>query len=236
MQFENVTIRSRQVALLKRFKDHFVTISVVLPDSQVEYTSAILSIRPDQDCLILDELKPEEGHHRFLETKECTIEIYYKGEGIRFTSQLLSKGMKDDIAYYKIELPRSIHHYLQRTSYRVPITLTEKMPIYVRPMDQDSVEGEVIDLSSGGIGFRLPRTPWTEALKQGDQIPSCRFVLNTGEAISCPVQIRFASRSKDKKYMRIGARFVDLDRAQIKMLERYIVTLDRERLKTISRL
>ncbi len=236
MQFENVTLRSRQLALLKRFKDHFVTITVVLPDSKVEYTSAILSIRPEQDYLILDELKPEEGHQRFLETKECTIEIYYKGEGIRFTSHLLSKGMKDDIAFYRIELPKSIHHYLQRTSYRVPITLTEKMPIYVRSQEQDLIEGEVIDLSSGGVGFRLPRTPWTERLKQGDQIAASKFVLNTGEAINCVLLVRFASLSKDKKYIRIGARYVDLDKVQIKMLERYIVTLDRERLKAFSRL
>ena len=236
MQFEDVTLRSRQLALLKRFKDHFVTITVVLPDSQVEYTSAILSIRPEQDYLILDELKPEEGHQRFLETKECAIEIYYKGEGIRFTSHLLSKGMKDKIAFYRIELPKSIHHYLQRTSYRVPITLTEKMPIYVRSQEQDLIEGEVIDLSSGGVGFRLPRTPWTETLKQGDQIAASKFVLNTGETINCVLLVRFASLSKDKKYIRIGARYVDLDKVQIKMLERYIVTLDRERRKAFSRL
>jgi c-di-GMP-binding flagellar brake protein YcgR len=235
MQFENVTLKSRQLALLKRFKDHFVTITVVLPDSHVEYTSAILGIRPENDYLILDELKPEEGHQRFLETRECTIELYYRGEGIRFTSPLLSKGMKDDIAFYKVGLPKSIHYYLQRKSYRVPITLTETMPIHIRSQDQELIEGEIVDLSSGGVGFRVPRTPWTETMKQGDQIAWCKFALNTGEAVNCALQIRFASLSKDKAYMRIGAKFIDLEKGQIKMLERYIVTLDRERRKSLAK-
>jgi c-di-GMP-binding flagellar brake protein YcgR len=240
MQYENVTMRPRQLALLKRFKEQFATISVILPNSQVVYTSAILSIHPEQDCLILDELKPEEGHKRLLETKECTIEIYYKGQGIRFSGNLLAEGTEDGIAYYKIELPKSIHLYQRRTSYRVLITLSETVPIYLRTPEQDSVTGEVVDLSFGGIGFKLPRTPWTESLQQGERLTGCRVILNTGEAIYSTIQIRFAAlsndMSNDKRHMRFGGEFIDLDRQQLKVIERYIVTLDRERLKAISRM
>lgn len=235
-QFENVTLKSQRLVLLERFKEQCVRITVILPGSPAEYTSAILSIRPDEEFVILDELKPEEGHQRFMEVKECTVEIYYKGEGIRFTGRLLSKGTKGGTAFYVIPLPPSIHHYLQQVGYRVPITPPEKMPIYLQNQDQDPLEGEVVDLSSGGVGFTAPRTPWTEAMKQGDQITSCRFALNTGETVNCALEVRGVRPGKDKNDVRIGARLVDLDEGQIKMLERYIITLDRERLKSLAEL
>lgn len=231
MKFENVRSRPRILALLKRLKDRFVTLSVALPNSQLEYNSAILGIHPDQNCLVLDELKPEEGGRQLVSAGECTIEVYLKGEGMRFASKLLTTGREDDIDYYKISLPDSVQHYLRRSSYRLPLSLVDTIAILVRDPDRTDIHGEVVDLSLGGVGFRLPRTPWTESLEQGNEILACKIRLESGNVLHCALEIRFISVSRDRAHVRAGARFIDLAKQDLRLLQHYIIALERERLK-----
>ncbi len=232
---EHITSRPRLLSLLNRIKDQFAILSVKLPKSNSRYTSAIVAIHPEEDYIILDELTPAEGHDHFLRVRECTIEVFSKGQGMTFTSTLVSKGLENGIAYYKIALPPSIYYYLQRTSYRVPLPLNKRAPLLLRSPDESIMEGEIVDVSLGGIGFRLPCTPWTEKLTPGTELPSCQFVLGSGDVLTFDIKIRYAGPGKDKKTIRIGAQFVKLTKRQQKRLERYIMSLDRERLKAASR-
>lgn len=232
---EHITSRPRLLSLLNRLRDQFSILSVRLPKSSAQYTSAVVAIHPEDNCLILDELTPSDGHEHFLRVKECTIEVFSKGQGLIFTTNLVSKGQDNGIAYYKVELPPSIYYYLQRTNYRVPLPLNQRTPLLLPAPDESRVEGEVVDLSLGGLGFKIPATRWTEQLTPGTNVPSCQLVLGTGEVLTVDVKIRFAAPAKDKKVLRMGAQFVKLTKRQQKRLERYIMSVERERLKTASR-
>lgn len=235
MEPEHITSRPRLLSLLNRIKDQYSILSVKLPKSTSRYTSAIVAIHPDQDCLILDELTPSDGHDHFLRVKECTIEAFSKGQGLTFTTTLVSKGRDDGIAYYKVTLPPSLYYYLQRTSYRVPVPFNKRTPFLLPGPDESMLEAEVIDVSLGGIGFKLPTGPLTETLIHGTEVKGCRFVLGTGEVLTFDIKVRFSAPAKDKKSMRLGAQFGKLARRQQKILERYIMSLERERLKAASR-
>lgn len=232
---EHITSRPRLLSLLNRIRDQFSILSVKLPKSSSRYTSAIVAVHPEQNCLILDELTPSDGHDHFLKVRECTIEVFAKGQGLSFTTTLVSKGQENGIAYYKVSLPPSVYYYLQRTSYRVPLPLNRRTPFMLPSPDESLIEGEVIDLSVGGVGFRVPPTPWTEQLTCGSELPGCRLVLGPGEVLSVDVKVRYAGVDKGKKTLRLGAQFVKLSKRQQKRLERYIMTVDRERLKAASR-
>lgn len=232
---EHITSRPRLLSLLNRIKDQFSILSVQLPESSSRYTSAVVAIHPEENCLILDEITPSDGHERFLRVKKCTIEVFSKGQGLSFTTTLVSKGLDNGIAYYKVELPPSIYYYLQRTNYRVPLPLNKKTHVLLPGPDELPVEGEVVDLSLGGIGCKIPATRWTERLVPGTDVPSCRFVLGTGEMLTVDIEVCYTAAAKDKKTLHMGARFVDLTKGQQKRLERYIMSVERERLKAASR-
>jgi c-di-GMP-binding flagellar brake protein YcgR len=230
-QYEKVTLRPRIIALLKRFMGRHTTLSVSLAHSNEEYTSAIIKIDADEETLVLDELKPQRGHQLFLDVKQCTVEGYQKGEGINFKTQLLDSGTDNNIAFYKVALPQPIYHYTQRSNYRAPVPTTEDIAIFIQTPDQTVIEGEVKDISLGGVGFRLPRTDFTEQISPGTHIESCRIRLNFGESIRSTLEVRFARVDKDHNSVKIGARFCDLDKQYEKTLERFIIALDRERMK-----
>lgn len=232
---ERVTSRIRLLALLNRFKDHLSILTVTLPNSNTRYTSAILDINATENCLLLDELTPEDGHRRLLQARKCTVEVFTKGQGLRFTTKLVAEGSEKGIGYYKVTMPASMDYYLRRTNYRASLPRGERTPIWFKTQDGTLIEGDVLDLSLGGVGFRVPRSPWAEGLQQGTEIPACRIRLDSGDALYCDIKIRHTGLREDRTYVRVGARFVNLDKRVMKALERHIAALDREHLKSAAR-
>ncbi|HKQ31529.1 MAG TPA: PilZ domain-containing protein, partial [Burkholderiales bacterium] len=83
------------------------------------------------------------------------------------------------------------------------------------------------DISVGGIGAELKMASALE-LQQGIFIPRCDIVLpNFDGKISSSLEVRFFAKDKKSANIRIGGRFVDLDRSQQHIIERFVAYLDR---------
>lgn len=233
-KFEDITAPSRRLALLKRFKERLASITVTVPGAPEEFLSAILDIVPDDGILILDELKPGPGHDRLLQARRCRVSMFAKGERLQFASELVSHALSNDIAYYRMTLPRQVRHYAQRGAYRVAVPMTQPLPVMVRDAGTH-LRGELIDVSLSGIGFTLPRCPWSEGLGMGQVIPLVSLQREPGDVIDVAVEVRFAAVTRDGIGVRVGARYAELERHHAKALERFVVGLERRRLKTLVR-
>lgn len=233
---ERITSRPRRLSLLRRLKDQFLVLTVLLPESWSRYSSAILGVHPEDEYLTLDELMPADGHEHFLQVRECTIEVFTKGQGLRFTTRLISKGRENGIAYYRIALPSSIDYYLQRSNHRVPLPPGGDALLLLRGPNEMVLEARVLDLSLGGVSFKLPPSPWAERLGRGTELPSCRLVLDEGETLSFDLRVTYTARAKDGRSVCVGAQILKLTKRHRGRLQRYIMALDRERLKAASSL
>lgn len=201
-------------------------LNVSLPDDSHQYNSIILDIDADNKTITLDELNPKEGHERFLTKKIALISTTIHGVDIRFQVDLHNVASSDDIAYYIAGIPNKLDYHQLRAYHRVPIGLNS-IPVLLIQNDKDVLEGELRDISAGGVSIRFANK-LPETIKRGTLIPTCMIELGNKDKISAELEIRFISKPDDKKHIQIGARFVGMDKPQQRIVERFVASLDRE--------
>ncbi len=201
-------------------------LNVTIPGDKNQYNSIILDIDADKSILTLDELNPEEGHSHFLTKKTAIISTTINGVDIRFQVNLHNVATSNDIAYYIVGVPGKLDYHQLRAYHRVPIGLNS-IPVLLIQDDKDVLEGELRDISSGGVSIRftinLPKN-----IKRGTLFPTCMIELDNKDKISSKLEIRFIGKPDDSKHTLIGARFVGMDKPQQRTVERFVAKLDRE--------
>lgn len=201
-------------------------LNVSLPGDSRPYNSIILEFDTDANTLTLDELNPQEGHTSFLQGRRAIIKTTINGVDIRFQVELQNVSASDDIAYYIVGIPNKLDYHQLRAYHRVPIGLNS-IPVLLIQNDKDLLEGELHDISAGGISVRFShKIP--ETIKRGTLIPTCMIELSNKDKISTELEIRFISKPDDGKRTLIGARFVGMDKPQQRIVERFVASLDRE--------
>ncbi len=222
------------LGFLKRIQHQRAILTVTLPGSDKNYNSAILEINEEQAYLVIDELSPESGHPLLLDIKELRVRTRVEGARISFSTTLIDAGRESGIAYYNLALPTEIDYLQQRASYRVKTKVAQPIPVTLIHAEGQTIKGELQDLSLGGLSIRIAHKQLPVTLKTTDTLPCC-FRLAQGEEITCTLEIR-SIRSKDNNIpVRIGCRFINLPAPQQKMIQRYVIALEREQIKKMPK-
>lgn len=218
--------------LLRDLQEHKTLVTVALPDTNDLYNSAVLEVDAAAGTLTLDELTPAPGHQRLLRERELMVFARLSGLSLRFETELMEAGEQDGIALYRLALPEVLYHGQKRSHYRVRLGLGLRVPVILAHDESHSINGELRDLSIGGLGAAFPLdTP----IAEGERIYSCWVDLPGGGTLSCTLEVRHVSRDPERGELRIGARFVELNPAQERMLQRCVYHLEREHLRRQAR-
>ena len=229
------TIRNpAQVAgILKRLADGRKTINVSTPQSQNQvHTSAILDVNAERRMVLLDELNPAPRDIRALAGKRLGVSAQLGGVDVSFACTVTRLGSKEGITYYVVEMPDKLLYQQRREHYRAAATIESGLPVRLRlkgPEDEEvELEGELTDLSIGGMGVRLPpRTEVPEFLEEHDIIPLCSVDLPDQDVpLECAAELR--SLRADGHKIQMGLRFNQLEPRAHRMVEKYVVALDRK--------
>ncbi len=218
----------RIVRLLKDVRDTHALVTVTIPERNQIYNSAILEIDSDKSEILLDELTPPEGHQQLLESRELSAYARVRGVGVYFRTSLREAGIENNIAFYRAGLPQMLFYGQKRSHYRVRVGLGQLAPVMLTEEEKSITEGQLRDLSVGGIGASFPSGV---PIKVGDRFASCLIELPGGGAISCAIEVRFAQVDPQHRQMRVGACFVNLDAAQERMVRRCVTELEREAIR-----
>ncbi len=231
---DRITLAPFILGLLKRIQNQRAMLTITLPGSDKNYNSAVLEINEEQAYLVIDELSPESGHPLLLDIKELRARTRVEGARISFSTTLIDAGRESGIAYYNLTLPTEIDYLQQRASYRVKTKVAQPIPVTLIHAEGQTIKGELQDLSVGGLSIRIAHKQLPAALKTTDTLP-CRFRLAQDEEITCTLEIR-SIRSKDNNTpVRLGCRFVNLAAQQQKMIQRYVIALEREQIKKMPK-
>lgn len=218
--------------LIGELKERRVLITVALPDVPDLYNSAVLDVDGAQRQLVLDELTPSPGHERLLNSRELMVYARLDGLSVRFQSALVSHAHENGIALYHVELPERLYHGQKRSYYRVRVGLGVRLPVIVEREDQPTIDGELRDLSVGGVGMAF--APQTR-IQQGEHLSNCVIDLPDGGTLSCSLEVRYASVDENHQELRIGARFANLTPAQERSVQRCVHDLEREHIRRQTR-
>ena len=220
---ELITDRSRIARLLERLASQHTLLTVVIPGQPQHYTSNIVAV--EGDLVLLDELMPADGHRLLLEVR--TLQVAGKLEGIdfRFIATLEGVDTTDDMITYRANLPARLEYRQRRMDYRAHIPIAQRLRVIIDEGDEGVIEGELYDLSLGGVGMILPGE--TPTLLPGSWY-ECAIEMPDETWLYCQIEFCHSRTIPAHERHLIGARYADLSPVQAQLVGRCIGMLERE--------
>jgi len=236
MQEENefITLPAQIAGVLKRLQEAHVLLRITIPGENQAYLSALLELHPLDGYLLLDELNPTEGNAALQRVRRIGVTAQLQGVDISFTTELLDTGSSEQIVFYRLAMPKGLRYQQRRTSYRARINLARDIPVLLTRADGVTLEGQLFDISVGGIGTRH-KPGKTDLVQQGEVWGECIIRLDGKQEIRSALEVCFIGEDSRSRQMRLGGKFLKLDRLQIRIIENFVAALERDLLKKLRR-
>ncbi len=229
-----VNLPTQIAHILQRLARHHTLITVSLPDCEDFFSSTILKFERDAGVLSIDELNPEHGHGLLLAQKRLRISARLKGVAVDFNTSLQNVRQENGIAIYSVAIPTMLHYHQRRAHFRAVIGPAHEVPIVLETTHGRLLEGQVHDISPGGIGARFHHVAADE-VRCGERLENCAIKLPRGQTVHSALEVCFVDPSKAPAQLKVGGRFIELNRGNEHMIARFIADLERQRLKTRPR-
>ncbi|RLA22207.1 MAG: hypothetical protein DRQ61_06905 [Gammaproteobacteria bacterium] len=217
------------IHLLKQLKEEGSLFTVLIEGVDETFASTILTIRPEERCLIFDELNSRAGHELLLKTGKFKAQASYNGVDAIFSISSIEKGDSKGIAYYKVPLPEEIYYPQRRGARRIALKTSQAIPFHATiTAGNTPLLGHLQNISSTGIGAlvssRLP-------CRRGDLLQNCRIPLPDGSDIHFDLTIRVLKNQQIGQKNYLGGFFKNIDSSSHKKLERFIIKTERDQIK-----
>ena len=225
---ELITDPVRVYRMLQSLLERRVLLSAKLEGDENWYTTALLDLNPTAGIMALDELAPRQGHERVRTGTRLRVMGVLGGVPTRFTGEVVDVGVQNDIAFYRVAMPREVEYLQRRAFFRAYVPRSMELRVEMGMEDGLPVTGRLLDLSLGGFGMQLGQD---SPLAPLDVVAVRALDLPDGQRISCSAEMRYTQQEYGQKLIRAGARFIDLDKGIERSLLRAIYCLEREQIR-----
>jgi len=224
---ERVTSGPRVIAILRQLKADHELLSITVPGQDNRANSAILGIKEERGLFYLDELSNEDAHNALLKHGKLRIDCHLKGAEVQFVAHML-RANKDGsgIALYEMAAPKVVAQTQRRQNFRLRLKPGIMVPLSIASFEGESVKGEAFDLSTTGVGAFLHTR---KIPSRGQIISAVTLSLPQTGALKAKFEIRFARQDGAHHMLRIGARFIALDRNQERQIAQFLAEQQRKR-------
>jgi c-di-GMP-binding flagellar brake protein YcgR len=144
---------------------------------------------------------------------------------IRFASTMREHARDRQGGYYRLDFPHHMQRVQRRAYHRVTVARDLGIRV-VLAQDETTYEGEILDISVGGISLTLPGQP---AWQDPGGPMQCTLHLQDGESMSCLFEPRRSVMRGDS--LALAGRFTEVGPREDHALHRLIAVLDRELVK-----
>jgi len=222
----------RILALLERVLEHKTLLTVAVQGLDELYTSMVLEVVPEAGYLVLDELRPRDGHDALHPGRVLHVSCRLGCVSLAFSSAAQRIASAEDGAYYQVPLPDRMRYFQKRGAHRAPVPVSDARPVLFVLEDGRSLAGELRDLSVGGFSARLnPGAP--HRLSEGDYIGRCLVHLDGERTIETPVTVCHLDDRQRSRRPRMGLRFAGLGPQQLRAVEAAVAALERRQLRRL---
>lgn len=190
--------------------------------------TTVLEADADRNELILDEVHRDHAP-RLLASRRIRL----VGTQDRVEIQCILEGV-ETVQFrgrpaLRSALPQTLLRFQRREYYRVPTPAAEPV-ICLIPTPRGAVKATVLDVSGGGVGLLVPQGSLT--LERGTVLSDCRLTLpriGTLEADLWVAHVEDMAQPTGIPGLRCGCAFADLDRRSCRLVQCYVVQLERVR-------
>jgi len=223
---QRVTSATRIRAVLHQLKHDHELLCATVPGCKDKANTAILGIKEQRGVFYLDELSAVSAHQSLLKCGKLRIECRLRGMQLQFAARLLKSGTDGGLALYEMALPKAMRRLQRRENFRLRLSPGLSVPVRIPNLEGETVNGEAFDLSASGVGaFLHTRT----IPRRGQILAGVTLSLPRTRPIQTKLEIRFARQNPAQHMLRIGSRFVGLDRKQERQIAQFLAEQQRKR-------
>jgi len=228
-----VQSRKEIVALLRQIGEKKQLIRMKIKGEADVCVTSVLEVDPESGLFILDRSINREQNERILRAGVVMCETYLDKIRILFRAGGLQELEFGGTAALAANIPDSLIRLQRREFYRMPTPVTNPVPVLVpMPVALGGGSGNfpLADISCGGIALLDNKIQLNSTI--GQTFTGCRIELPDIGTVNTSLQVRNAldvTMLNNKTSRRIGCMFVDISRANMAGVQRYITKLERER-------
>jgi len=223
---ERVTSATKIRAALHQLKHDHELLCATVPGCKDKANTAILGIKEQRGVFYLDELSTLSAHQALLKSGKLRIQCRLRGMELQFVAQLLKSGTDRGLALYEMALPKAMRRLQRRENFRLRLSPGLSVPVRIPNLEGETVNGEAFDLSASGVGAFLHTR---NIPSRGEILAGATLSLPRTRPIQTKLEIRFARQNSAHHMLRIGARFVGLERKQERQLAQFLAEQQRKR-------
>jgi len=231
---EIITDPGRITTMLQHIYQQRGLLTVTFPKAEygnVKGDSLIVEVNKAGKHLLLNMLKPDQAHTRFISEKRAQVISFISGIEITFNVVLKSFIKEDDDLYYLTDFPRKLSYHQKRSAHRAHTSHVDPVPIIIKLDDESELFGVIEDISIGGLSISFTKN-LPQSLQVETILSSCTFIIPENQHITCELNIRFIHHNCEHSTPKIGARFESHSREVHRQIMQFVMALDREKRRT----
>lgn len=224
--------RREIIALLRAIGEHHQLITMLVNGGTDAVVTSILEVDDANDAVLIDCAPSALLNQRITQSDDIAFEASLDKVRILFSVAGADNALHENRPALRIPIPASLIRLQRREYYRVNTPVSN--PIFCRIPLPAGAGGNyavtLVDISCGGIALLDDKKILDTTI--GYEYPNCRIDLPGLGVVTVTLQIRNSQELtlfNGKTNRRLGCQFVDLSKAMLAAVQRYIMHLERER-------
>lgn len=218
-----ITNRQHLIHILNNLYREHLVLEARIPDHPETFTTTVLGINAKTNMMALDGINNQAGHQLFLQHKKLYLSWHKDGVELDCTLKLIAVKENSNISYYQVTIPDDLIYTQRRNDHRVSLVASSQFHGLVEKLKQ--INGFAADLSLHGIGLVLKNQ---EPVGLGAKITSCVLLLPEEEPLHFNLEVCFVQQIQLRGAVRIGGRFLDLDKRDKNRIAKIIRKVERK--------
>jgi c-di-GMP-binding flagellar brake protein YcgR len=195
------------------------------------YNTMILDANLAERYFLMDEVTPRDGHRKIEDGVTFSIRASINGIKVHAKDLVRGRILKNaDGIYYQISFPAKMLYLQRREAFRAYVPGSMAAIARFGSAEREGfLHGRVINMSATGIRVSFPGKIEPE-LQMNESFDAFIQIQAQEQNLDVKIEIVYYEYNKDRDQTMCGCRFVDLQRANQIIINRFVTFLQREEL------
>lgn len=224
-----VRSRTEIIRILRSIKRGAEPVSTFLGREDAILICHIRDVEEETGAIVFGYGFNREMNEALLVARNISFVCIHHAAKVQFTVPQAFEVLQYQNPSFKTAIPELLWRLQRRQSKRYQVASLSPIRILLNLADIARVEGEIVDISVHGIG--MVQYPPDIVLEPGQVLSGCNIVFPMGESVPVDVRIQHSSIVTDRNgraVRRCGCRFTGTAQDIEKLIEQYVVRLDRD--------
>lgn len=225
--------RREILSLLNNMLEKNQLLSLFIKGGSESVITSILEIDEDDGTMIIDAAPSSSLNENIVASNRIGFEALYNNIRITFTSDRAARCEHQNRPALKVDIPPSLVRLQRREYFRIATPIAKPLRCTFRVTQPDGSFVTIVTLlnniSAGGVGITDEKKVLPTTI--GVIYEDCQLELTDNTLVSVKLQVKDCKEFKmtnGKTVNRYGCEFIDIPRAVLAAIQRFITKLERE--------